>query len=94
MKKIKQLKDAKKSTVKKRLWTWWYWCNGLFYEIKWIYYTTIYDIQNNYFTDTIYRDTLTNINNNINEIKYAPIETEIRFNILSEQFDYFIKTDL
>lgn len=62
-------------------------------KLKEKYYTTIYDIQNNYFTDTIYRDTLTNINNNINTIKFAPTETEIRFNILSEQFDYFIKTE-
>ena len=62
-------------------------------KLKEKYYTTIYDIQNNYFTNTINDDTLTNINNNINAIKYAPTEKEISFNNLSQQFDYFIKTD-
>ena len=56
-------------------------------------YTTIYDIQNNYFTNTIDADTLKNIIDNINAIKYAPTEKEISFNNLSQQFDYFIKTE-
>jgi hypothetical protein len=62
-------------------------------KLKEKYYTTIYDIQNNYFTNEIEKDTLKDINTNINEIKYAPTEKEISLNNLLQIFDNFIKNE-
>lgn len=62
-------------------------------KLKEKYYTTMYDIQNNYFTNEIEKDTLKDINTNINEIKYAPTEKEISLNNLLQIFDNFIKNE-
>jgi hypothetical protein len=62
-------------------------------KLKEKYYTILYEIKNNYFTSEINSNTLNNINNNINEIKYAPTEKDVSVNNFIDVYDNFINTE-
>jgi len=61
-------------------------------KLKEKYYTTLYDIQNNYFTtEDINSDTIKNINSNINTITKSP--NDIPVNNFIAIYETFIKTE-